>query len=180
MCRVPVGSVAQVHLQGNLQRGRSGHHPRDFLAEFFGVFLRALEHQFVVHLHDQPHLVATRLQPFVDADHGQLDDVRGRSLHRRVYGAAFGVTAAAVVAGADIRKIQTPAEQRFHPALIVGQPAGVFHVFLDAGIAGEVVVYVFLRFGAAYAELPRESERGHSIDEPEINRLGGPPLVGAD
>ena len=52
--------------------------------------------------------------------------------------------------------------------------------FGHAGIALEVLVDELLRRAALDAELLREPERAHAVDQPEVDRLDVAPLVGRD
>src|SRR6185503_20792228 len=44
----------------------------------------------------------------------------------------------------------------------------------------EIQVDVFLGRAARYAQLLGEPERAHAVDEPEVHRLGGTPLLRGD
>jgi len=91
MSLVPVLAVSRVDLQGNGELRRSAHQRNDVFPDGIDGAGRDLEHQLVVHLHDHAggHILAQ--QPVLHRHHRALDDVRGRSLHRRVDCAAFGV-----------------------------------------------------------------------------------------
>jgi hypothetical protein len=118
------------------------------------------------------------LQPGVDLDHGALDDIGGGALHGGVDGAALGVLAQSLVARLDLGQIQPPSEYGFHEARFARLARGLVHVALHAGIALEIKIDVFLRLAAPYAQLTREAERRHAVDQAEIDRLGGAPLIG--
>src|SRR5690606_3050572 len=124
-----------------------------------------LEHQLVVHLHDHAGIDTALPKPAVDADHRPLDDVGRRPLHRGVDGRALGVLAPLVVACLDIRDVETPPEHRLHITLFARPLTGLVHVALYAGIAGEVGVDIALGGGAVDAELPRQAEGGHPVDQ---------------
>jgi hypothetical protein len=57
--------------------------------------------------------------PGVDLDHGALDDVGRRALHRRVDRRPFGGLATLRVARANLVGPQAPAEQGFDVALLL-------------------------------------------------------------
>src|SRR5690606_592414 len=96
--------------------------------------LARLEHELVVHLHDQTRVDAGFGEPSVDPQHRALDDVGRRPLHRGVDGAALGVLAALGVAGIDVRQVEPAAEDGRDEALLAGKLPGLVHVALYAGI----------------------------------------------
>ncbi len=79
--------------------------------------------------------------------------------------------------GVDVLQVQAPAEHRFDVTVLVRLPPGAIHVGPHAGVAGEVAVDVALGLVAADAQLARQPESGHAIDEAEVDGLGGPALV---
>ena len=54
--------------------------------------------------------------------------------------------------------------------------AGALHVLRDAGIACEVAVDIGLCGGALDAQLRRQAERGHAVDQSEVDDLRVAPL----
>ena len=111
--------------------------------------------------------------------HGLFNNVRGATLHRRIDGGTFRGLAARRVTRLDIRQIQTPSKQRFHIALVTRPLAGRFHVGFHTGIALKVQIHVFLRAAARDTQLPGQPEGRHTIDQPEIDGLGGTTLIRA-
>src|SRR5882757_3186267 len=78
---VPVTSDPHVYLQRH-RKIRSADHVCPCLSyERLHRLVGDLEHQLIVHLHDEPRRNARTLQPRIHLDHGALDDVRGRPLH---------------------------------------------------------------------------------------------------
>src|SRR6185295_1971483 len=90
---VPVGTEAPIDAQGHAERGRALHDPRHALADDGRPIFGDLDDELVVNLHDEPRTWLLGLEPRGNLDHRALDDVRGRSLHRRVDRAALGVLA---------------------------------------------------------------------------------------
>ena len=91
----PVFAPREIDLQGDTQCHDvlhfifdNGCHFRQFLA---GTF----EHQLIVDLKDHSGGTCFFPQPFVDLEHGFLDDVRCRTLNDRVDGRPFGKIALA-------------------------------------------------------------------------------------
>ena len=80
------------------------------------------------------------------------------------------------VAAADLGQPQAAAEDRFHVTLLTRFFARRAHVFCDARIAREVAIHVLLGSRALDAELRRETERGHAIDESEVDDFSVAPL----
>ena len=131
-------------------------------------------------LHDLPGISTALAEPPVHPDHGPLDDVRRRSLHGRVYGAALGVLAALEVARVDLGQVQAPSENRGYELLFAGTLARFVHVLLHAGIAGEVEIDVLLGGGAADFKLPGETEGRHPVDQAEVDGFRRAPLFRRD
>ena len=91
-------------------------------------------------------------QPAIDLDHGALDDVRGRALHRRVDRGALGALPQGRVARSDVVQIEAPSEHRFDIAALARLLARLVHVAAYARIALEIQVHVALRLAALDAE----------------------------
>src|SRR6185503_10784000 len=106
-----------------------------------------------------------------------LDDVGRSALHRRVDGTALRILLQVAVARTDVREIEPPAEDGLDESAIARARARSLHVLANAGIATEVTPDVVLRGVALDAELAREPECRHAVDEPEIDRLRGAALV---
>ena len=62
-------------------------------------------------------------QPGIHAEHGALDDVRGRALQGGVDGRALRRLALLGAAGVDLPQVQAAPENRLNEALLVGQLA---------------------------------------------------------
>src|SRR5690606_37741171 len=56
------------------------HHLHDLGDDLFHLVARALDHEFVVHRHDQTGLIPHLTQPIPDIDHGAFDQVSRRAL----------------------------------------------------------------------------------------------------
>ena len=103
-----------------------------------------LEHQLVVHLHDEPRRRVRPRAPFMQGDHRALDDVRRRPLHRGIDGGALGALAQLRVSRADIRQVQPPAEHRLDVAGLACLGARLVHEALHTRVAPEVTLHVLL------------------------------------
>ncbi len=130
-----------------------------------------------MHLQDQQGLQFLRIEPVLHGQHGALDQVGGGALHRRVDCGALGALAAAGIRRPDFRQPEAAAEYGLDIALVARAGTGLFHVAGDARIAREVAVHVGLRRGAVDADLFRQAEGAHAVDQAEVDRLGGTALL---
>ncbi len=131
-------------------------------------------------LHHHLRIALLSLHPGLHRQHGPLDDVGGGALHGGVDGGALGVLAPLRVARLDLGQVQAPAEHGLDVAALMGQAPGLLHVVVHAGVAPEVQVDVVLRLAARDAELARQPEGGHAVDQAEVDRLGGAALLVGD
>src|SRR5262245_20750068 len=99
-------------------------------------------------LHDQLGFQVRSIEPGLDGDHRELDEVRGRALHRRVDRGALGGLAAHGCAAAELGEPQAAAEYGLDVAGLARALPGFVHEALGARIAREIAVDVDLR-GAA-------------------------------
>ncbi len=108
----------------------------------------------------------------MDADHGDLDQVGGRTLQRRVGGGALGEGAQVEILLVDLRDVPAPAEECLHVAVLPGQPHLQIKIRAHAREALEVLRDERLGLFLGDAELPGERERALAVDGPEVDRLG--------
>ena len=111
-----------------------------------------------MYLHDHARIDRTGVEPVVYFYHRALDDVRCGSLHRCIDRAAFGILASRRVARINLGKVKPPAENGFHIPLFARQFTRVVHERLDARIAVEIQVDIFLGLVSRNAKLPGEAE----------------------
>ena len=90
----------------------------------------------------QPRRDSSALAPGVHGDHRAFDDVRGGALHRRVDGAALGVLLRLLVARADFRQVQAPADNGLDVTVSSRALARLVHEAAHARIALEVKFHV--------------------------------------
>src|SRR5690606_3776531 len=114
----------------------------------------------------------------MDPQHGTFDDIGGRALHGGIDRASLRVLAALRVALVDLRQIKPSPEYGRDVALGPRPLARLVHVALHAGIALEVEIDITLRLAALDAELTRQAERRHAVDQAEVDRLRGAALIG--
>src|SRR3546814_17876689 len=77
-------------------------------------------------------------------------------------------------------QIQAAAKQGFDEAAFARAMAGAVHEVTDPRITAEEAFDVVLRFAARDAELARQTERRHAVDQAEVDRLGVAALVATD
>src|SRR2546425_12095159 len=132
---------------------------------------------YTLSLHDALPISALPQGP-VDPDHGELDEVGGGTLQRRVGGRALPEGADVEVLVLELRNVAPAAEQRLDKALVAGlghraveprahslEPLEVLHDELGRLLLGD-------------AELARQRERTLAVDGGEVDGLGPRPHVG--
>src|SRR5690606_24642125 len=106
------------------------------------------------------------------ADHSAADDIRCRSLDRRVDRRAFVEGTDRRIGGADFRIVGAPAEDRLHVAILAAERLGLLHVIPDARETLEITLDVSACFITRYAKLVGQPEGGDTVDDAEIDCLG--------
>src|SRR5882762_6674844 len=176
----PILSRSHVHDKRDLEVRHAAHQLRDLGLHASKLVLRRLEHQLVVYLHDELGGKPFAVEPTPHGDHRELDQVRGRALHWGVDRCALGPAAARRIGALDLRQPQAPAENGLDIATVARGLAHLLHVLCHPRIAGEVARDIGLRRGALQAELLRQTEGGHPVDQPEVDHLGVAALLGCD
>ena len=152
---------------------RSAGEGRGFLREGS----RRFENELVVDLEEKADAGELRGERGVEGEHRLLDEVRGRALERRVHRHALGVRADVVVAVVEARNRADAPEDRLGAA----RRARFLEDRVEAGPDPREAVEVgrdeLLRLRARDAELRREGERTHAVEDAEVDRLGAPPLI---
>src|SRR5579872_6109582 len=177
---IPVGSGPDLDPKRDAQLGGTCHSLANCGHDLFDGVIANLEHELIVHLHDQARRRLLALAPSVYGDHGALDDIGGRALHRCVDRCALRGLLQLAVARADIGQVEPAAIYGLDEATVPGSRAGVVHEALHSRITGEVALDILLSCAAFDAELTRQTERGHTVDQAEVDRLREAPLIGAD
>ena len=131
-----------------------------------------------MHLHDHFGGAFLCIQHLLHFHHAQLDQVCRRTLHGCVDGGALGTSPALAVGGLDFRQVQAATENGFHIALGFGLRAGVVHIALDPGKAGEIALDVIFGSGVVDAEISRQTVGAHAINQTEVDHLGIAALLG--
>ena len=93
-------------------------------------------------------------------------------MHGRVDRGAFRTLTLHAVAGVDLRQPQAAAEHGLDVALLFRLYTGAVHVIFHAGIAREITLYVSGGRAAFHAQLFGQTERGHPVDQAEVDDLG--------
>ena len=115
---------------------------------------------------------------FLDADHGNLDEVGGAALHGGVHGHAFSHLRFHAVAGVDACDVAPASGERFHVAVAVGGGLGVVDELLHALVHFEVAVDKALGLPHRDFQVAGEAEGGHAVEHAEIHHLGVTAHVG--
>jgi len=110
---VPVLAHPGLGQQRHIQPGHARRQFRQLDVHQFQLGFRHLEHQFIVHLHDHARGQPVAFNPTLHRDHGQLDKVRRRALHRRIDRRTFGAGAASYFAP-NPAPIVTPEDLQAH------------------------------------------------------------------
>src|SRR5690606_22197538 len=79
--------------------------------------------------------------------------------------------AARAVGRVDLREPEAPSEYRLHVALLARLGPGTLHVGGHARVAGEIALDVVARRIPFDAEVRRQAEGAHAVDEPEVDHL---------
>ena len=154
----PVAAPSAVGLERDAEVGSLLHLPDDKLL-YPILFLREdAEVEFIMNLENHLALQTLSLHACCHPYHGNLDDVRCRSLYGRVDGIAFRIATHDGVVRVDVGQVTAAAEERFRIALVACLLYALVHVTLHAGIALEVSVYELLCLAAAYSHALRQSE----------------------
>src|SRR3954466_9520755 len=125
-----------------------------------------------MHLQQHPGAETLRLQPLVDPDHGDLDQIGRRTLDWGVGCSTLTERPDIEVAVTQLRDIATPLED--------GLDVSVLSSIVDHRVqirtypleAFEVAFDELLRFRVRDLQLPREGVRTLSVDRGEVDRLG--------
>src|SRR5450759_4351837 len=107
----------------------------------------------------------------MNADHGDLDEVGGRSLDGGVLRGSFAERANVEVAVLKFRDVPAAPEDGFHIATLLGLRHGAVEKGAHAGESLEVRIDERLRLGMIDLQLPRKRVRALSVDRGKIDRL---------
>ena len=133
---------------------------------------RNIEEELVVHLQRHSRLKLFFPETAVDADHGNLDQVRRGTLQRSIHRCSFRKAAQIRIAALHIGDRANPAEERVDPlfsARLFKQP---IDVAAHSAVACEVCFDVEPGYVLLNAQLLRQSKGGDSVHDAEIDGLG--------
>ncbi len=139
----PVLAEAYFGDDGDGEGGGGLHLGFDKLLHLFGFSGDDVEEEFVVDLEGHEGTEFTAGDFGVDAEHGDLDEVGGSALQRRVDGSTFGEAALVGIAGLDVGDGADAAEGGANLLRAADFFERGFNERCDAGVAGEVAVDVF-------------------------------------
>ena len=139
------------------------------LGEARNFFFGAFEEQFVVDLQNHLRFEFFLGQAAVEFDHGELDQVGGGALHRRIHGGAFGEIAHVGLRRIDFRDLADAPEHSFGDAGLARFGDLTVEKFFHAAIALEIFGDEFGGFFLVNVELLREAERRKAVNHAEID-----------
>src|SRR6266853_499644 len=141
----PIHSHADTYDQGDPQVGGSLHMAFYQLRGDLLLTMRDLNHKLVMHLQDHSRREPLLLQGGGNADHGDLDQVRRRTLEGGVGGGPLAKRAHVVVLVLELRYVAPPSEQCLDIPLLTGLGHRAIEPGPDPGEAGEVLLDESLR-----------------------------------
>src|SRR5215467_3967554 len=140
---------------------------------------RGLEQQFIVHLQDHLRLHLFLAQPLVNSDHRQLDQVRRRTLQRRVQRRSLREIAQLDLRRQDLRYGPDPAEQSARFAAFTGLFQHPVQVGFDALVARKIRRDKTRRLLLRHVDLLRQAERRKPVNNSKIDGFRRAPVLGS-
>ena len=131
-------------------------------------------------LHDQPRLQLFLLQPPEHLDHGQLHNIRRRTLDGHVQRHPLPEGPGRKLGRLDLRQRPAAVEQRLHIAVLPGLRHHVLHIPLHAGEARKIGVHIVLGVRRSDPQVLGQGEGGDAVHNAEIHRLGCPAHLSGD
>src|ERR1043165_5396387 len=107
----------------------------------------------------------------MDADHRHLDEIRRRTLDRRVGGRSFAECADVEVSVPQLRNVPPPTEDGLHVSMLACEVHHGVEVLTHLTKALEITIDEFTRLGMRDLELSRKRVRALSVDGCEIDGL---------
>ncbi len=147
---------------------------------FLQIMVRHFKDQLVVDLEDHLYVRQFVVKLFMNIDHGDFDQVRGRALDRAVHGHALAEASLCGVAALEFGNRPAAAKDGGGIALLPSFRDVPVHEGPYGGESLKEGVDVLLRFGLRDAEVLREAERADAIDDAEDNGLGRAAHVSRD
>ncbi|CAK7285478.1 hypothetical protein SGPA1_31351 [Streptomyces misionensis JCM 4497] len=169
--RLPVGAHADRDVEGGAQVHGVGHLVPDDLLDGGALAGGDLQDDFVVDLEQHPGLQFRGSQRVVHLEHGDLDDVGGRALDRRVEGHALGGLAALAVVAVEVGQIAAAAEEGRRVARGPGLVHRAAQIVPDAAEPLEVGVHQGAGLGRLDVQLLGEAEGGQAVGQAVRHRL---------
>src|SRR5881628_1845390 len=139
---------------------------------------RDLKYKLIMDLEDQAGLQPARLQGARDPDHRDLDQIRGRSLERRVRRSPLAEGPDVEVPIFELGYVAPSSEQGLDVPLRPSLGDGPIEPGAYAREAREILLDEPLRVVLRDAELARQGERTLAVDRREVDRLGAGPHLG--
>ena len=167
----PVFAESDAGHERNFEFHGAFHFGLDHLRERFDLIAGAFENEFVVDLEHHAEREVFVVDALLDADHGNLDEIGGGTLHGGVHGHAFCHLRFHAVGTVDACDVAAAAGKRFDVAVAVGGGLGVVDELLHALVHFEVTVDEALRLCHRDFQVAGEAEGGHAVEHAEVHDL---------
>ena len=131
-----------------------------------------------MHLNDHLGPEAFRLKPVVNLDHGDLDQLRRRTLDGGINRHPFIGATQPLVTRHQAGHIAAAAHQGRDVAVLPGLMQKAVDEQPDTGVSIEIAVDQFASFLDGDVQLLGHAERSRPVHDAKIHHLGGPALVG--
>ena len=122
-------------------------------------------------LQEDAALVAAFFHFLLHGDHGELHDICGRALDRRIHSHALSQGPAHEILAMNVRQLAVATEEGSSPTGFLGLFDHVIHEAVDFRIAGIVLIDVVLRFFRRDAKLLGKAKGADAVDDAKVYRL---------
>ena len=170
MCIEPGRPLFHAYLQNHRQIGGIFHVPFQKFPNDVDFLGRRLNDQLIVHLQDQLRLKSPLPQLVPHADHGDLHDVRRRSLDRCVHRHTLPKGTLHEIGRRKLRHRAASSEKRQRVALFLRKRHQMIEIPLDPGIGGKILLDIISRFLARDGQILAQSEGTDPVHDPEIDQ----------
>src|SRR5277367_3059846 len=143
-------------------------------------FSRNFKHKFVVDLQGHARFQFPLTESGVNANHGDLNEIGGGALQRRVDGGALGESAKVGIFAVDVGNGADATEESFDFAFAADFFERGVNEFAHAGIFFEISVNELLAFGGRDAETLCKSASGEAVDDAEVDDFGLAAMIRRD
>ena len=147
---------------------------------FFPLVSRHFQDELVVNLHEKAASQAAAFQFVLNGVHGQLDDIGGAALDRRVHRRPLGKGTARKVLAVNICQRADASEHGLGHPRFAGFRHELVHVSVNRAVAGEIGIDIFLGLLTGNRNIAGQSEVADAINNAEIDGFGMGALLRRD